>query len=373
MRLILIALGGFLLLPAPASGIQQESQDSIPFAETVARLSGTGGYFDTDNLISNETGYLHVVPALLRSGLRGGAYLGVGPDQNFSYIAALRPEVAIVVDLRRDNLLHHLLLKGLMQFSPTRADFLSGLTGRPLSGVDSEGQPLESDLDVATLVSLLGETPVDSAYLGSVRRNLTSIVASFGVPLTQEDLETVARFHDEFVGRGMGLRFTSAGRAPRAYYPTLGALIEAQDLEGVARGYLASEEGYQTVRSLQLRGRIIPVVGDLGSGEALPAVSELLEEMGWSLTAFYTSNVEFYLVRQGTFGRFAASVSEIPARSDAVLIRSVFLSSFWGEHPLAVPGHASVQVLERVSDFSGSFEAGDFRSYADVATLNVFR
>jgi hypothetical protein len=38
-----------------------------------------------------------------------GVYVGVGPDQNFSDIAHLRPSLAIVIDIRRENLLLHLL------------------------------------------------------------------------------------------------------------------------------------------------------------------------------------------------------------------------------------------------------------------------
>lgn len=384
-RVVLLLGASFLLAPtavhtqntAAPSATRSATRDSIPFAETVARLSGSGGYFDTDNLISNETGYLHVIPSLLRSGLRGGAYLGVGPDQNYSYIAALRPEIAIIVDLRRDNLLHHLLLKALMEISPTRAEYLSSLTGRPLvAGGEGTGTSLRESSEEMTaeeLVDLLTGTPADSAFLADVRRRVISLIASYGVPLDREDLETITRFHGEFVLWGMDLKFTSAGRAPRAYYPTLGELIAARDLDGRSRSYLSSESAYRTVRDLHRAGRIIPVVGDLAGVEALPAVADLLRERGLAVNAFYTSNVEFYLVRQGTFGRFAEGVAELPHSPQSVLIRSVFLSSFWGEHPLAVPGHASVQVLERIDDFAASLENGEFRSYADLATLNVFR
>ena len=63
------------------------------FAAQVAALSEPGGYFDTDNLISNERSYLQVVPDLEKGGVRGGAYIGVGPEQNFSYIAHIRPRL----------------------------------------------------------------------------------------------------------------------------------------------------------------------------------------------------------------------------------------------------------------------------------------
>src|SRR6187431_541440 len=102
------------------------------FAATVASLSEPGGYFDTDNLISNERSYLQVAGALRRAGVRGGAYVGVGPDQNFSYIAEIRPALAIIIDVRRDNLLLHLLFKALFELSETRVEYLARLVGRPV-------------------------------------------------------------------------------------------------------------------------------------------------------------------------------------------------------------------------------------------------
>ena len=100
------------------------------FASEIARLSEAEGSFDTDNLISNERGYLQVIPAILSGRVSGGAYIGVGPDQNFSYIARIRPAVAYIIDIRRDNLLLHLLFKALFASSTTRVEYLSLLTGR---------------------------------------------------------------------------------------------------------------------------------------------------------------------------------------------------------------------------------------------------
>src|SRR5258708_1522705 len=90
------------------------------FAGRVARLSEPGGDFDTDNLISNERSYLDVIPALKAAGVAGGVYIGVGPDQNFSYIAHIRPSLAFIVDIRRDNLLPHLHFKTLLSASQSR-------------------------------------------------------------------------------------------------------------------------------------------------------------------------------------------------------------------------------------------------------------
>src|SRR4030095_7180976 len=95
-----------------------------------ARISEPGGYFDSDNLISNESSYLHVLGGMRRLGVAGGAYIGVGPDQNFSYIGQIRPHVAFIIDIRRDNLLQHLMFKALFEMARNRVEYLALLTGR---------------------------------------------------------------------------------------------------------------------------------------------------------------------------------------------------------------------------------------------------
>src|SRR5262245_48240744 len=90
----LAVLGG----SATAAQAPTSLSDSA-FARLSASLSEPQGYFDTDNLISNEDSYLHVIGTLKRLGVTGGVYLGVGPDQNFSYIAAVHPHIAFMIDI----------------------------------------------------------------------------------------------------------------------------------------------------------------------------------------------------------------------------------------------------------------------------------
>src|SRR5437762_4503616 len=80
------------------------------FIQYIDQWSEPEGYFDTDNFISNETSYLHIIPELQRRTVPGGVYIGVGPDQNFSYIARTKPTLAIIIDIRRQNMLQHLFL-----------------------------------------------------------------------------------------------------------------------------------------------------------------------------------------------------------------------------------------------------------------------
>jgi hypothetical protein len=120
------------LMTAAASPIAKASRDHKSFAALSARLSEPGGYFDSDNLISNETSYLHVIGKLRELGVSGGVYMAVGPDQSFSYIAKIRPKMAILIDIRRDNLLQHLLFKSLFARSRNRIEYLCTYFGKPL-------------------------------------------------------------------------------------------------------------------------------------------------------------------------------------------------------------------------------------------------
>jgi hypothetical protein len=363
MRATLL-LATLLLLPAAAPAqvapARRAAVDSS-FAAIVERLSEPGGYFDTDNLISNESSYLHVMEGLRRLELRGGAYLGVGPDQNFSYIAAVRPSLAILVDIRRDNLLEHLLFKALFELSRDRAEYLGLLLARPVAARRSPDEPVER------IVAHFDATAYDPRILASTRERVHRRLATYGFELGEADLATVDRFHEAFATAGLSLRFQSFGRAPQYYYPTLRDLILARDREGRLASYLASDESFQIVRGMQLRNRIIPVVGDLAGDRALPEIARFLAERGERLTAYYTSNVEFYLANDGSLDEFVANVRRFPLAPDAVIIRSLFRTA----HPQSVPGFYSTQLLQPIDTLLAAHAAGRIRGYADLVTVGA--
>ncbi|MDH3269975.1 MAG: hypothetical protein OEN56_01505 [Gemmatimonadota bacterium] len=347
----------------------QEAIAPADFAALVERISEEGGYFDTDNLISNESGYLNVVDALGRLGLEGGAYIGVGPDQNFSYIAELRPDLAFIVDVRRDNLLHHLLLKALIERASTRVEFLSALHGvraptEPAAWVGESIDGIVAYVDSAWAARSAG--PEGTAYIAALEDSLTAEIRLLDVPLSPDDMDTIRRFHGSFVRSGPGLRFTSHGRPPRPYYPTYRQLLLETDADGDAASYLSSRDRYAVVRDLQLANRIIPVVGDLSGSHALPEMASVLEEMGLRLTAFYASNVEFYLWQARTFERWVDNLRAFSTAADAVVIRSYF-PNFGRPHPSAIQGYYATQTLQPVSVLAD----GRFASYWEVVIRGV--
>src|SRR5207248_5738373 len=103
---------------------------SEQFGQYIREWSEPEGYFDSDNFISNETSYLHVVDQLQQRVKPGGIYIGVGPDQNLSYIVHTRPALAIISDIRRQNMLEHLWFKALFALASNRVEYISLLVSR---------------------------------------------------------------------------------------------------------------------------------------------------------------------------------------------------------------------------------------------------
>jgi hypothetical protein len=334
------------------------------FATLVDSLSEPGGYFDTDNLISNERSYLHAVTALERMEVRGGAYVGVGPDQNFSYIATVEPEIVFIVDIRRDNVLQHLMFKALFQLAGNRLEYLCLLHARPIPTAAESWR----DSSVTAIVQYVDTATVTPDWTRRAQEAVATMAGSFGVPLSQADRMTIGRFHAAFIDAGLDLRFQSHGRQPRWHYPTFRDLLLETDRSGRQMSYVATEARWQVVDALQERDAIIPVVGDLAGDRALAGIAAVLESRGLSLSAFYTSNVEYYLLEDGRFDRFAENVARFPIDQRSVIIRSFFGRNFGFVHPQSVPGYYSVQLLQRVADFAARSAAAGYRSYADLVT-----
>lgn len=363
---LLLAISGAGLTRGVVTRAAQAArlQADTSFAGTVARLSEDQGYFDSDNLISNETSYLHAVSKLRRVGVSGGAYIGVGPDQSFSYIAEIRPTVAYMIDIRRDNLLMHLMFKALFERSRNRLEYLCRWLGRPVPADVMQW----GNRSIEEIVARVDSLAVDPAAARAETDALLAVIARFSVPLSDDDSSTIRRFHSEFTRLGLNLRFTSAGRAPRTHYPTLRQLILERDLEGGQANYLTTRERWDFLKDLQTRHRVIPVVGDLAGSRAFPAIGREIASRGERVSALYVSNVENYLWRDGRFGSFARTAAALPRDSRSVIVRSVFGGGFGQYHPLNNPGHVSTQLVQTLDDFAQRERSGGWASYWDLVT-----
>ena len=340
------------------------------FAKLIEKVSEPNGYFDTDNLISNESSYLHVMGRMRKMNVAGGAYIGVGPDQNFSYIAQVRPSIAFITDIRRDNLLQHLWFKSLFALSRNRLEYLCLIFGKAvptdLKVWDSRG--------IQEIVAQLEKAPAKRELLDKTRAAIQSKLKSFGVPLNPEEIETIDRIHLAFFDGGLDLKFTSRNRGPRPYYPSYRDLLLEKDLTGKQCNYLASEDDFKFLQSLEERNLIVPAVGNLAGDHAIKSIAGYLKERGQRVSAFYTSNVEFYLMRgyrEEEFTRFAENVKLLPRDAGSVIIRSYFNGTWGYSHPQTIGGYYSTQLLQTMESFVKEFSSGGYESYSDVISKHV--
>lgn len=360
-----------VLAPLAAAHGQSLPQriDDRTFWQMVAQLSEPGGYFRSDNFVSNETAFQQVIPRLQATIPTGGVYVGVGPDQNFSYIAALRPAIAFVIDIRRQNMLQHLMYKAMIELAKDRADFLSLLFSRPRPpGVDaaSTAEALMLAFQAATPDSMRFER--DHAVL------LERLTKKHGFALSPEDLAGIRYVQTAFFLAGPDLTY-SFGRGPMGMYgrkgmPTYAELMVATDGVGVARSYLASEGTFLQLKDLEERNLIVPLVGDFGGDKAVRAVGDYVRARGATVSVFYTSNVEQYLFQSpDAWSKYYASVGTMPIDGGSVFIRAVF--GVGGGINGGMPyGMRSETLLLSIQEFLKTLAEGKVQSYFDVIQLS---
>jgi hypothetical protein len=333
-----------------------------------AQLSEGGGSFDTDNLISNETSYLQVADQLADSVAPGGVYLGVGPDQNFSFIARLRPRYAFILDIRRDNVLQHLLFAALFAQADDAYQYLCLLFSRSCPGATPQGALLGVD---RTLEALARAPISEAAFAANLEAAYRHIEGPVRFALQAGDRRQIRKIYRAFFEEQTEIRFRTFGRSRATHHPTYETLLRARSPSGRFGSFLDTPEDYRFVRDLSRRQRIVPVVGDFGGPHALRAIGRWVRAHGLTVSAFYTSNVEFYLMRDHAFDRFVSNLRELPSRPDSVLIRACF--SYGRAHPAELAGHRSVLLLQRLLRFLELYQAGSYASDWDVCTLDYLR
>ena len=381
MMALIVATLSTATTPACGQSVAQEGRptEALPTAEfsrLIRDLSEESGYFPSDNFTSNESSYLTVVDTLRRRGATGGAYIGVGPEQNFTYIAKIRPRIAFIVDIRRQAMIQHLMYKAIFHLAPTRAHFISLLLSRPLPKQKAPAP----DAPVNDLLSFLsGVAADDQTYADNLAAIKKAIQEDFQFTLSETDQKSLEYVYKSFRAGGFeigfqlnnrsdgapgGSNFRNGGFGP---FPTLRQLIEQTDLNGKQSNFLASAEDYDFVRGLHRKNLIIPVVGDFSGKKALAAVGDYLRKKEFTVTAFYTSNVEMVLFQHGIFDGFANNVKKLPVNDRSLFIRAVF-SRY--PHPARLSRYGTFTLLQPIPVFLRDFDEGRYRSYTDVFNTN---
>ena len=316
--LIAAVLSAVLLLTRPVSfGLAGQTAAPLPDRLTDQEFwalsqdsSEPGGYFraaDITNITSNELRFLDVIPDLTARVKPGGVYLGVGPEQNYTYMAAIKPKMAIIFDIRRGNLALQLMYKAMFELSNDRADFVSMLFAKPRpAGLTT----------ASTAQQIFAAFSTSDTSRPLYEKNLLAITALLTktrkLPLPQADLDSLTAVYQIFYTSGFYIRPS----------PSYADLMTATDMAGVARSYLASEAAFAVLKDLQSRNMVVPVVGNFGGPKAIRAIGRYLKAHGATVAAFYLSNVEQYLVQDGIWDAFCRNVATLPLDASSTFIRS---------------------------------------------------
>lgn len=335
MALALACVAGLAWRSAPmaarAADIPAQLTDK-EFWELSELVSEPNGDFQSDNFLSNERGYQIAIPALVKTAKQGRVYLGVGPEQNYPYILALKPQIAIIFDVRRGNLHEQLLYKSLFEMSTDRADFL----GRLFSRKRPEGLTTQSTVK-QLMDAYSAVAPSEELYQANLKAVSDWLTKKHGfalhpdAPGTQGDLAGIDYvYKTAFFNGGPQLTYSMAGRGARGGGfggrgggGNMGTYAEIQSLddgEGVNRGFLGSEANWLAMKDFETRNLLVPVVGDFAGAKAIRAVGKYLKEHNATVSAFYLSNVEQYLNRNGVEDVFLCNVAQLPLDDSSTFI-----------------------------------------------------
>jgi hypothetical protein len=309
-----VVVGCCLLAVVIVTGLR--AADTLPstitdpsFWKMITDFSEAGGSFDFEMFMSNEASFQTVLPDLLSRASPGGVYLGVAPEQNFTYIAALRPKMAFIIDIRRENMVEMLMYKALFELSPSRRDFLSHLFSRPTGPL---GPQASVDTLFASLGSVRGNAQLFQKNLQSIKDHLQK---THGFALTAKDSRTIDYIFNAFFRGGPDASLTTYGTSYQL-------LMRQTDGQGRNRNFLASDTNYQFVRQLHQKNLIVPVVGDFAGPKALRAVATYIRDHNAFVAAFYVSNVEEYISSpRSIWSAYCRNLAALPVNPTSTFIR----------------------------------------------------
>jgi len=296
-----------LLAADPAWGQLPDRLSDDEFWALAENLSEPARPFGhLEGLASNEE-LLGVRIGDLRRKKTPGALVGVGPEQNLSYIAAARPRIAFIVDIRSVIRNLHLLYKALFEVSKNRAEFLGRLFSRP----EPAGTSAKEMFD-ALLAAHVDPAKYDQT-LALVRYTLLD---RHKFPLRLEDSQEIELILLAFYSEGPSINWWGEGLHAFVDFVRLNTMT---DPSGAGVSFLGSEESFQFVKALHARNLVIPVVGDFAGHKTLHGIAEYLRRHKDQLGVFYGSNVDTFL-QSDQLRMFCANLADMPRTSRSVYI-----------------------------------------------------
>ena len=310
-----------LVLACLTAPLYIKAADTLPaqytdteFWRMVTDFSETGGDYQYENFVSNEISYQEILPELSRIAKPGGVYFGVASEQNFTYIDVVRPKVAFIFDVRRQNTLQLLIYKALFEMADNRADFVSLLFSR------KRPAGLNANSSVDALFQAIAEAKPDSQLYASTLQAIEDrLVRQHKFALSADDVKKIEYIFNVFFRGGPRMDYGFASTAPNPYVPSYHALAVATDGRGKNWVYLNREDSYKRIREMQQKNLIVPLVGDFTGNKAIRAVAQYVKDHGSTVSVFYISNVEDYI--QAKWPAYLSNLAVLPADNSTLLIR----------------------------------------------------
>ena len=360
------------VLPQSTSTLPERLTDA-EFWRIFTELSEPNGDYPYENFVTNEETIQDIMPVLTKVTRPGGVYLGVGPEQNFTYAAGVKPKMAFIFDIRRQNAIELLMYKALFELSQTRSDFVSRLFS--IKTPDRVPTTARANGLFLAFDGLKG----DKAYYTENLSAIKATLARHGFALSGDDLNKVEYIYNVLFRAGPEIDYTFASAYPSGMAPAPNYIQEmtGTDADKKQWSFLASEENYQFVREMQLRNTFIPIVGDFAGPKAIRKVAEYIKQHNATVSAFYVSNVEVYL--EGTGGpvsartgnaekrqKFYDNVAELPVDRSSLFIRFVGAGNATN---LKWWRGAWLQAVSPILDLSEKVRAGARPTYTEALQM----
>lgn len=310
----LTAVLGVARLSINAADTLPSQYTDAEFWRMVTDFSEPGGDYQFENFVSNEISYQEVLPALSRLAKPRGVYFGVASEQNFTYIDVVRPKVAFIFDVRRQNTLQLLMYKALFEMADNRADFVSLLFSR------KRPAGLDTNSSVEALFQAVADAKPDpQVYATTLQAIKDRLIRQHRFALSSDDERKLEYIFTVFFRGGPRMDYGFASSAPNPFVPSYHMLAVTNDGRGKNWVYLAREESYKYIREMQQKNLIVPLVGDFTGVKTIRAVSQYVKDHGSTLSVFYISNVEDYI--QARWPAYLANLAVLPTDNSTLLIR----------------------------------------------------
>jgi hypothetical protein len=193
----------------------------------------------------------------------GGGYVGVGIDQNYSFIAHAKSEWVWLFDYDPTVVRLHHVLRAIVLDSPTRADFVSHF------------EAANKDKTLALLSATYAGLAERAAYREIFGVSRAGLLGYYGHQMAGEiaipDITRAPTADPETPERAAGVKI-------------------GQDLPDPTYGWLATEEAYQYIRTLYQQGRIKLLKGDMLANNTMQGIAAAAKALNVTVRVYYPSN-----------------------------------------------------------------------------------